>query len=188
MDITLLVGLLIAIALSSLTGFAAESEQVRGQVLRLHILANSDSAEDQMLKYAIRDAILEECDDVFAGESPSAAKAMAAQRLGELEAIAAGVIARYGYTYEVSASLVNMYFATRGYDAVTAPPGRYDAVRITVGEAVGENWWCIMFPPMCIPAAATDAGNDVRDRLEEFSNPGYIPKFAVVELIESIRR
>ena len=187
-DITLLLGLLTAIAVSSFTGLAAECEEVRGEVLRLHIIPNSDSAADQMLKYAIRDRILIDAADIFAGQDSTGAKELAAQRLGELERIADEVIAEHGYTYKSSAVIVNMYFATREYDGgLAAPAGRYDAVRIIIGEGGGQNWWCIMFPPMCLPAAAGEPAERIEDKLEEIGELRYTPKFAVVEWVESVR-
>jgi len=189
-DLTLLLGLFIAVVLTSFSGFAAEAESVRGQVLRLHILANSDDESDQALKYAIRDRILAESADVFAGENPAEARRLAARELTRFERIARQVIAESGYTYSASASIVNMYFSTTVYDGVVAPAGWYDAVRITIGEGSGQNWWCIMFPPMCLPAASGEQCREVRQSLGQLGQPGhprYTPRFAVIELVEDLR-
>ena len=187
MDLTLLLGMFIAVMLTSLSAFTADAGELREQMLRLHILANSDDAGDQELKYAIRDRILAESAGVFAGEDPRMARQLALQKLPHFEQIAEQVIAERGHTYTASARFVNMHFATTFYDDAAAPAGWYDTVRITVGDGSGQNWWCIMFPPMCLPAASGEAGAEVQLILTELGHPRYTPKFAVVEWVEDLR-
>ena len=124
-DRVLIFGLLLAVILSMAAGFDNECETVREDVLRLHILANSDSEEDQALKLRVRDAILRE-----------------------------EALAQAGSADAVRVALVNMYFETREYDGTILPAGYYDAVRIELGAAEGHNWWCVLFPQLCIGTAA----------------------------------
>ncbi len=149
LEISLAAGLILAVFIGSFTSFARDTGEIRADVMRLHILANSDSAADQLLKLQVRDRVL-------SGFSGGATKAEATQKLklAQIEAAAEEEILRRGYSYHVKAGLVNMYFESRAYNGVTLPAGRYDAVRVEIGEAKGQNWWCVMFPPMCIPAAA----------------------------------
>lgn len=188
-ELATLIGILIAVAITSFTAFAGECEAVRGQVLRLHILANSDSEADQALKLAVRDAVLAGTREQFSTATGKLQiEAEAAGTLPLVEALAAAALARQGCDYGVRAEIVNMYFETRTYDGVTLPAGHYDAVRVTIGEGNGKNWWCVMFPPMCIPAAAGDDGAALEEQIIQLGRrPHYEPKFAVVELVESIK-
>ena len=161
-------------------------EGVRNNVVRLHILANSDSAEDQALKLKVRDAILEASADwQEIAATPEEALALAESRLPELQAVAQAVVAEEGYTYPVTAEVCRMYFTTRQYDTVTLPAGMYDAVRIAIGEAEGQNWWCVMYPPLCVGAAtdrkqATSLWSDNQKKLVEGGDRS-VAKFKVVE-------
>ena len=144
----------------SLCGFAGECGRIRERVLRLHILANSDSEEDQQLKLQVRDAVVAASAGMFDGaEDESEALERAREQLPLLEKTARQIIADAGYDYDVEISLCNMYFTTRFYDgvnggeSVTLPAGMYDAVRIVIGEGAGRNWWCVVFPPLCVSAA-----------------------------------
>lgn len=185
-DLALVAGLAAAIFITSFTAFAQDCDAVRQSVVRLHILANSDSAGDQMLKLEIRDAILAETSDLFENaRSKEQAEEDIYKRLEEIESIAKNVITSRGFDYDVKAELVNMFFETRSYGNIIMPAGRYDAVRIKIGSAKGKNWWCVMFPPMCIPAAAEKL--DVEQQIQSLGQqPRYVPKFAVVELFEKI--
>ncbi len=187
---------LLLVILVSMVGFQRECEDISTRVLRLHILANSDSEEDQALKLKVRDRILEEGRDLFSATGDlSAAKEAAARNLDRLRLAAQDEIHRQGYDYAVEIELANMYFATRVYDKVTLPAGTYDALRITIGGGQGKNWWCVLFPPMCVSAATGDVEtDDVRletvltdeqvDIVEESQR--YEVRFKVVEWFEDI--
>ncbi|MBQ3202557.1 MAG: stage II sporulation protein R [Clostridia bacterium] len=161
-------------------------ESVRENVVRLHILANSDSAEDQALKLKVRDAILEASADwQEIAATPEEALALAEKRLPELQAVAEQTVAAEGYDYPVKAEVCRMYFTTRQYDTVTLPAGQYDAVRVAIGEAEGQNWWCVMYPPLCVGAAsdrkkATSLWSDKQKKLVQ-GGDRYVVKFKVVE-------
>lgn len=183
-------GLVLALVLS-LCGFAGECDQIRQRVLRLHVLANSDSEEDQQLKLKVRDDVVAASAGLF-DEVGSAGEAMerAREKLPELEETARRRVRSEGYDYEVHASLVDMYFTTRRYETVTLPAGMYDALRITIGEGTGKNWWCVVFPPMCVSAATQHAElSDVLDPAQEdiVTRPEkYEVRLKIVEVLENL--
>lgn len=148
------VGGLVLCLLISLCGFYGRCTGVRESVVRLHILANSDSEEDQALKLKVRDAVVEAAAGWLDGaESADEALALAEQRLPALKAVAQQTVTDAGYDYPVDAALCTMYFTTRQYDTVTLPAGVYEAVRFTIGSGEGKNWWCVVYPPLCAGAA-----------------------------------
>ncbi len=189
-ELAIIVGMLTA-TIACFSGVVAESEDVSGQVLRLHILANSDSEEDQALKLMVRDAVLSEFD--FDGvQSLSEAEEMVEKSIPSIEQTAKDVLLSQGHDDPVHAELVkDIYFDTRRYDDFTMPAGAYDALRITIGEAAGHNWWCVLYPPLCLPAA--EPKQELADTLDESEqelveqSPQYDVRFAVVELWESIK-
>ena len=148
-------GLCLCLCLS-ICGFAGEVDDLRGRVLRLHILANSDSEADQNVKLKVRDAVVKECAGLLDGaKNADDAAAIAKARLNEVCAVAERVLREQGAEYGVVGEITTAYFPTRVYDNVTLPAGRYPAVRLLLGEGKGHNWWCVLFPPLCV-AAATD--------------------------------
>ena len=159
-------------------------------IVRLHVLANSDSDEDQALKLKVRDAILSHSKSNFTKKD---------EAIGELESykeIAQRVIAENGYDYPVSVEYGNFSFPTKVYNNIRLPAGNYDAVRIKIGSAEGQNWWCVMFPPLCFVDGTTDtayAEEKLRASLDEesveiisaSSDKGVLPfeiKFKIVEV------
>jgi stage II sporulation protein R len=121
-----------------------------GQVVRLHVLANSDSAADQALKLQVRDAILARMPELFAGaQSQAEALQIVGGHLSEVEAIASQVVKDSGYDYPVHASVGRFDFPDRQYGEVELPAGTYEALRLEIGAAEGANWWCVLFPPLC---------------------------------------
>ncbi len=178
--------------LGSLGSFQVRCAGIRREVLRLHVIANSDSQKDQSAKLAVRDAILAEGADLFGGNT-SAAEAEAAlePRKAELAACARKVLRAHGLTYDVSIVIGVEYFNTRSYDEITLPAGRYHAVRVILGEGKGQNWWCVMFPPLCLPAAERKSPAVKLDAVLTNgqvrvvrSNPKFEIRFKVVELWE----
>ena len=188
-EFSLLVGFLIAV-IFSITSFAETCEEVRGDVLRLHVLANSDSEEDQQLKLKVRDALLQAGKSIFDG---SVTRENAEEKIeNEKEFLirtAEKVIEENGFDYDVRITVTEEFFTTRTYENVTLPAGKYMAVRVLIGESAGKNWWCVMFPPLCIPAAQPDINlffteNEVK--LVE-SDPKYEMRFKIIEIYESIK-
>ena len=167
-DRVLIFGLLLAVILSMAAGFDNDCETVRENVLRLHMLANSDSEEDQALKLRVRDAILRETAEDFAkSESQIETMARAEELLPKMKAVAEEALAQAGSTDAVRVALVNMYFETREYDGTILPAGYYDAVRIELGAAEGHNWWCVLFPQLCIGTAAEGPELEQIEKLAE---------------------
>ena len=170
--------------------FASACKDIRNSVLRMHVIANSDSAEDQALKLKVRDAVLEAGKEYF-DNSESAAEAEKKLVLvkDELEAVAKKTVIDNGYDYDVKVNIGNAYFPTKTYDGeVTLPAGEYEAVNVVIGSGNGHNWWCVMFPPMCLPAAESDVELDEvlsRDEYEIVkSNPKFEPRFKIIEWYE----
>ena len=162
-EIALLVGLAIFLISGALA--LQTQEQLSDKVVRLHVLANSDSEEDQALKLLVRDAILERAEDLLSKSGDrEEAEGLLRGRLLEFEQVAAAVIAQAGYDYPVRVELEDTQFPTKEYDGFTLPAGEYLALRVLIGEAKGQNWWCVVFPPLCttasveVPASALEAG------------------------------
>lgn len=183
---------MILTVLLSFTGFTAGCEEIPSQVLRLHVLANSDSQEDQNLKLEVRDRLLAESAGMLDGvKDREQAERAVSQRLEQLRSAAQDEVEKRGYAYPVQVSLANTWFPTRQYGDVTLPAGQYDALEVVIGSGKGHNWWCVIFPPLCLPAAQDPK------QLEDVLNPnelkivrgsgGYEIKFKTVEYYEQIR-
>lgn len=191
-DAVLIGGLLLAMLAAPLAGFGQRCGQVREEVLRLHILANSDSEADQAVKLKVRDAVLEATEELFAGAVGLAeARGAAEDSLALIEETARQVLAENGYPgMPVKAEVSRSRFGTREYGETVLPAGEYAAVRITLGEGAGQNWWCVMFPPLCVPAAAWaeegEPGEAARDIAALNEEPHYRLAFASVELLEEL--
>ena len=186
-DLAMIIGLLLAMLLTPMMAFGVECGELQEEVFRLHILANSDTEEDQTLKLKVRDAILAQSGDIFGTASTIVeAEQLAQIQIETIVAIAEETLVENGSDYKVQAEIANMYFDTRVYDGFTMPAGRYDALRITIGTGQGKNWWCVMFPPMCVEAAVKEP-TPLTDKIENLGNrPNYEMAFASVELLESI--
>lgn len=191
------ISLLIGLAVFAISGIFSLNTQNRlaDKVVRLHVLANSDSEEDQALKLRVRDVVLERATDIL---EQSADRREAESRLRgqllELERIAAAEIAAEGYDYPVAVDLEDTEFPTKEYDGFTLPAGEYLALRVIIGEGRGQNWWCVVFPPLCtaasadVPASALAAGfSEEEVSLITEENQGYVLKFKAVEWWESLR-
>ena len=165
---------------------------MRANVLRLHIIANSDSKADQELKLNIRDRILAESPDIFS-ESKGIDEAVvtAEEAIEKIEEIANDVIKQNNFSYKATASVKNSYFETREYDDFTLPAGTYKSVVIDVGKAEGKNWWCVIFPEICLPACSNaNLSDTVSDKSAEIAEnkPKYEMRFKIVEIYEDIKK
>ncbi|WP_295584463.1 stage II sporulation protein R [uncultured Oscillibacter sp.] len=179
-----------------LTGVACLGTQagLAQRVVRLHVLANSDSEEDQALKLLVRDAVLDQAETLLEGTGSRAeAESVLNQALPDLKNTAASVIDGAGYDYDVEVRLEETAFPTKEYDGFALPAGEYLALRVLIGQAQGQNWWCVVFPPLCttaseeVPEAAEAAGltaGQVRLITEE--DGAYRLKFKAVELWEKL--
>ncbi len=184
-------GFVISIACSLCT-FNAHCDNIKQNVLRLHVLANSDQTYDQELKLKVRDALLVASDDIFADCKTSAEAATAAKdNITALTEIAQNVISENGYDYSVKVEVADTFFENRQYDDFTLPAGNYEALRVLIGEGKGKNWWCVMFPAVCLPAATeNDNISCVLDDTETdmVKEPNrYVARFKIVELYEKVR-
>lgn len=174
-----------------LVGYSTSvNSNISQSIVRLHVLANSDSNEDQSLKLKVRDAILEHSRQNFTKKDE------VKSQLEKYKQIAEKVIYESGYNYPVEVEYGNFKFPTKEYKNLTLPAGVYDAVRIKIGKAEGQNWWCVMFPPLCFVDGTTDtayAENKLRSSLDKESydiitsqsSDGSLPfeiKFKIVEV------
>ena len=142
------------------TALWAEATQVRlaSQVIRLHVLANSDREEDQALKLEVRDRVLETTSALLAGETePQAAAVLLNQHLDDIAQTAAQEISAQGHDDRVEVRLEQTWFPTRQYQGISLPAGNYLALRVLIGAAEGHNWWCVVFPNLCLPAVSERA-------------------------------
>ena len=174
----------------SLADFEVACGELRQNVLRLHIVANSDSDLDQELKLKIRDALLEESVDLFEGAADLASAIKKAE--GNTERLcetANRVIKENGAEYSATAFVGDSFFETRVYDDFTLPAGVYKSLIIKVGKAEGKNWWCVIFPEVCLPSAFGDLSDTVPENGTEIAqkSDGYIMRFKVVEIYEKIK-
>lgn len=136
--------------ISALSYVSAVSEDIANSVFRLHVIANSDSKEDQDLKYKVRDAVIEYMDTLSQDcSSKDEVIKIAYQYQDEFISIAKKVISENGFDYDVKIEIGNFEFPTKYYGDISLPAGYYDALKIEIGEAKGQNWWCVMFPPLC---------------------------------------
>ncbi len=187
LDLAVLLGIVLAAFLSNVAAFGQECDAVRADVVRLHILANSDSPADQQVKLRVRDRILADVGGVFAGPQTQAdAKEAARQNLPAIESAARAALDEAGVDAPVRAELCRMYFTTRQYDDLMLPAGDYDAVRVTIGEGAGHNWWCVMYPPICVSAAMAEDMPAFEEIETLNSEPLFKPKLAVVEVFEKL--
>ena len=175
-----------------------ESE-IYSQTLRLHVLANSDSEEDQALKLEVRDAILAVSEPLLSAcGTREEAEAAVRENLPLLEQTAKDVLAAHGRADAVRAELSEEVYPTRNYEAFCFPSGRYLSLRVMIGEAEGQNWWCVLFPPMCLGAASETkteeayisvgfTGEQYRV-ITETDHPTYRVRFRLLEVIEEATR
>ena len=184
-DLLFATGLVLSILLHSFSAFAEDCERIQHSVLRLHIPANSDSDADQQTKLALRDYILNTYGAQLSADGDIAvAKEHISAMLPQIENDCNRFLSERGADYSAQATLVNMYFTTRQYENVTLPAGYYDALRITLGSGEGQNWWCIMFPPLCIPVAAEPLCDE---ELSAFEGAEKIEvRFAVYEWLKGM--
>lgn len=153
----------------------AISTDLSNAVFRLHVIANSDTNEDQELKLKIRDSLLNYMNKICSNcTTKEEAISIAIQNKDEFQKIAEQTILENGYNYPVKININNFYFPTKNYGDISLPAGMYDALRVEIGEAKGKNWWCVMFPSLCfvdISSGIVDekAKGELEDELQEES-------------------
>ena len=177
------------------TALWAEATQVRlaSQVIRLHVLANSDSEEDQALKLEVRDRVLETTSALLAGETePQAAAVLLDQHLDDIAQTAAQEISAQGHDDRVEVRLEQTWFPTRQYQGISLPAGNYLALRVLIGAAEGHNWWCVVFPNLCLPAVserAVEARTLTPGQISllQEEETSYVFRFKTLELWQSLK-
>ncbi len=190
-EISLLAGLCAAVALAAFqVPFSQSCARLRSDTLRLHVVADSNDADDQRVKLKVRDAVLKEASEELAGcKSAEAAANEANALLDVIERAADETLARNGMSYTSRARVVEMYFPAREYGDVRLPEGVYTALRVELGEARGHNWWCVVYPSLCLPAAEdTDPldGYDETERELVTEAEEYIFRFKAEELLQKL--
>lgn len=174
--------------------FAASCGSLPENVVRLHVVANSDSRRDQAVKLKVRDAVLAEAAKWY-GDAATMEEASAALcvHLEAIQAAADRVLLENGCPATAKVQVTDLYFPTRDYEDFSLPAGKYRTLRVTIGEGRGKNWWCVVFPALCLPAAEENR-SDVLAALPEserevVENPQkYRVKFKAVELYEELRK
>lgn len=193
-EIAMLAGLSVCLVAGALS--LRTQDALADKVVRLHVLANSDSEEDQALKLLVRDAVLAEATAILESSSDRReAEARLRGQLLEFERIAAEVVASEGYDYAVTVELADTEFPTKEYDGFMLPAGEYLALRVLIGSAQGANWWCVVFPPLCVAASADVPSSALAAGFEEEEvsliteeHEGYVLKFKTIEFWEQLRQ
>lgn len=197
----ILILLCIFILISAISYVDAVSTDISNSVFRLHVIANSDSNEDQNLKYKVRDAVLEYMNSISIDcSSKSEVIELANEHKDDFYQIARQVILDNGYDYDVNIKIGNFDFPTKHYGDISFPAGNYDALRIEIGNASGQNWWCVMFPPLCFVDVTSgvvpeESKSMIEDNLsaEEYSivsnqsNPDIQFKFSLIEMFQNLK-
>lgn len=177
------------------------SNDISNSVFRLHVLANSDSNEDQNLKYKVRDSLLNYMNSICNNcTNKEEAISLVEKNKDIFKQIALNTIHNEGYNYDVNINIGNFEFPTKTYGDISLPAGSYDALRVEIGEAKGQNWWCVMFPPLCFVDVTTgivpeESKKEMKEAMpeEEYSlisntnNSEVNFKFKLIEFFENIK-
>ena len=185
--------LLVLISIAILSGYAAavcvNQREIAAEVVRLHIRAASDSAEDQRLKEAVRDRLLKDffCDGL--PKDREEALGVLYCGLERIEELARKELAEYGCYADVKVYITSEYFATGYYDGFTLPAGKYTALRVDIGPAEGKNWFCVMYPPVCMPASGLSPAKAFGKFKMVTSEPSSLKiGFKVLEIVGGLRK
>lgn len=178
----------------------AVTKDLSDSIFRLHVIANSDSVEDQNLKYKVRDNALEYMNSITnSANSKKEIISIISSNLNDFKTVAQNTIWENGYDYDVSVEIGNYLFPTKTYGDISFPSGYYDALRIKIGSAQGKNWWCVMFPPLCfIDVSSGIVPDESKEMLEselttdeynlisENSDEAKV-KFKIVEVLQNLK-
>ena len=190
-EVIILITFILSIILSNLLIFFNKYDKLLDSIIRIHILANSNTKEDQLLKYKIKDEISSDIFNLLNKETnKEKAKNVIFNNLDNILKMTKSKVKYYGYNYDVKVKLTKSYFPTRKYDKFVLPAGKYDTLKIKLGKGKGDNWWCVAFPPMCSPIYSDENNNvDILgvEQMEMIKKPCRY-KFAIVELITNIKK
>ncbi len=188
---------MVGVALAALfcSWLGGQQDALAQQVVRLHVVANSDTPEDQAVKLRVRDAVLETSEPLLRGLDREEALDALSRALPEIGQRAADTLGEAGFDYPVRVTLQEDYFPTKTYEDFALPAGNYTALRVELGEGSGQNWWCVVFPPLCLgsvteTAAETAAQAGMTDgqvSLMTGETEGYVVKFKAMELWEQFK-
>ena len=192
------VAILVVATVASLFPIHGEAA-IYDTVVRLHVLANSDSEEDQALKLDVRDAVISVVSPAVEGcKTQSEAISAIEGIIPEIEGAARSVVAQKGYSYGVSVVLGQEYYPTKNYESCAFPEGEYVSLRVLIGDGEGQNWWCCLFPPLCLSSATPDDQKSNEDAfisvgltsdqyklVTETDTPKYKVRFKILETISS---
>lgn len=189
MFMKILVSSFIIVSLLGMIPFESTCAKLEQDVLRLHIIANSDSDFDQELKLKVRDAVLKNTSSLYDDvNSKEEAEKITRDNIEMISKTASNTIRQHGYDYEINASVTKKFFDTRYYDNFTMPAGVYDTVVITIGQGKGKNWWCVMYPTLCVGASSKISMRDdlSDDEYNVITADDVVYKFKIVEYFEKI--
>lgn len=171
--------------------------EVYDKVLRLHVVANSDSDEDQSLKLCVRDRVIEYVEEIASGcQTLDETKKTVSENLDGIADAALKEISDRGYSYDVEVRLGKEEYPEKTYAALCFPSGEYLSLQVRIGDAAGQNWWCVLFPPLCLDAATSsneDAFISVGFTPEQYKiitetdSPKYEARFKLLEVIEKLK-
>ena len=197
----LLICTLVILSISLIAGlFPIHGEAaIYDTVVRLHVVANSDSDEDQALKLKVRDAVIGVVTPAVEGcKSQSEAIEAIEAIIPNIEQAARSVVAENGYSYAVSVELGKEYYPTKNYESCAFPEGEYVSLRVLIGDSAGQNWWCCLFPPLCLSSSTPDdkqsneeafisvgLTSDQYKLVTETETPKYKARFKILEAISS---
>ena len=199
--IIVLLLLILFIFISAISYVSAVSNNIANGVFRLHVIANSDSPEDQNLKYIVRDELIKYM-NTLAKDCTSKQEVIeiAQNNISNFENIAKKTIQDNGFNYNVTVEIGNFDFPTKTYGDITLPAGTYDSLKIKIGKSEGQNWWCVMFPPLCFVDVTTgivpeESKKEMKEAMpeEEYSlisntnNSEVNFKFKLIEFFENIK-
>lgn len=177
--------LILTIVYASVSPVIQTAEKVSNKVLRLHILANSDTAEDQNIKLELKNYFLDNSKELFGGKNLQENVAIANENIESIEDMCNSYLSKYNQ--HASVTVTNEFFATRVYDDFTLPAGNYNSIKIEIGEGKGHNWWCIVFPSVCLSSCSESMSEYLTDDEMDLVNSGYTPKFKIIEIYERIK-
>lgn len=171
----------------SFFGFSANCNSIEEKILRFHVLANSDSEYDQDMKILVKDQVFAYVTGILENStSLEESETIVTENLGEIENIANQVLEENGAKYTASVELCTSYFNTREYDTFTLPAGNYSSLKIIIGQGDGQNWWCALYPSLCI-SAAVDFDDFSEDEEEIITSDGYEISFKLYEVYQNFK-
>lgn len=179
---SILIGLMLALAISLFADINFQARQIRGSTLRLHVIANSNSRDDQRIKMRVKDAVSGLRRDICAGAADlEQAVELTEQNLDFIQMSADRALEDMGAGYKAKCSVEDFYFDTTAYSAFTMPKGEYKALTVKLGRAEGKNWWCVVYPGLCASASAKYEDDDSNTFVE---TDNFRIKFKAVEIYQ----